>query len=39
LARILKVGPASTTIANFGYQGGLGVDLNLGAFVVGLEGR
>jgi hypothetical protein len=36
---MIEVGPASTTIANFGYQGGLGVDLNLGAFVVGLEGR
>jgi hypothetical protein len=35
----IEVGPASTTTANFGYQSGLGVDLNLGAFVVGLEGR
>jgi hypothetical protein len=31
--------PASTTTANLGYHSGMAVDLNFGAFVIGLEGR
>ena len=35
----VKIGPASTTTANGGYHGGLGLDLNLGAFLAGIEAR
>ncbi len=35
----VQIGASSTTTANGGYQTGLGVDINLGSFLIGLEGR
>lgn len=35
----LEIGPVRTTVANLGYHSGLGIDFNIGAIVVGIEGR
>ncbi len=35
----IDAGPVTNTTARAGYQAGLGVDVNIGSFIVGVEGR